>query len=79
MGKYLIDCTKDVVYFKYSHPFEILRDLKEDTETLKWNIAICGDGTKSKCNCQKYTEIFSCFSASTDQMEELLWIKLYIN
>lgn len=49
MGKYLIDCTKDVVYFKYSHAFEIL---KVDTATLKWNIAICGDAAKSKCNCQ---------------------------
>lgn len=33
MGKYLIDCNKDVVYFKYSHPFEILRDLKVDLQS----------------------------------------------
>lgn len=54
MGKYLLDCTKDVVCFKYSHSFEILRDLKVETATLKWNIVICGDGTKS--NFQKSTE-----------------------
>jgi len=67
-GSCLLDRAKDVVYFKYSRPFEILRDLQVAAATLKSNIVICGDRTKSNCNCQKSTEIFSYFPPSTDQI-----------
>lgn len=60
MGKSLHDCIKVVVYFKYFDPIEILRDLQVETATLKWNIVICGDGTKSNFvkSTQKYLVVF---------------------
>lgn len=72
MGKCLLDFTEDVAYFKYFPPFETQGD-------LKWNIVILGDSTRSNCNCQKSTEIFSCFLATADQIEELSWTKTHFN
>lgn len=77
MEKYLIDCTKDVIYFKYFHPFEILRDLKVDTWTLKWNIAICRDGTKVNIIAKNTQKDLVAFQQA--QIEELPWIRLYVN